>query len=93
QLLRTAEAGILPEAIRLRPKTPVERDPLVLHARAGSWSRETEESPAELLRPLVDWPVLIELLGNASDTSLYVYLRPVALSRWLKAVEMPRRIQ
>ena len=93
QLLRTAEAGILPEAIRLRPKTPVERDPVVLHARAGSWSRETDESPAPLLRPLVDWPVLTELLRSASDTSLYVCLRPVALSRWLKAVEMPRRIQ
>jgi asparagine synthase (glutamine-hydrolysing) len=93
QLLRTAEAGILPEEIRLRPKTPVPRDPLVLHANAGTWSREIQDPPADLLRPLVDWALLAKLLGAASDTSLYVYLRPVALSRWLKAVEMPAGIQ
>jgi len=92
-LLRTAQTGILPEEIRLRPKTPVRRDPLLLHAKAGSWDREMTEVPADLLRPLIDWPLLSKLIGNASDTSLYVHLRPVALSRWLKAVEMPARIQ
>jgi len=93
QLLRVAQAGVLPEEIRRRPKTPVRQDPLVLHANAGSWKPADTEAPADFLRPLVDWSVLSEALGNASDTFIYVHLRPVALSFWLKAVEMLPRIQ
>jgi len=32
-------------------------------------------------------------LQNAKDTELYVHLRPVALSFWLKAIENIYRIQ
>ena len=93
QLLRLAQLGILPDEIRKRPKTPVQQDPLVLHVRAGSWRPLGTENPPDLLVPLVNWSLLSQVLGEASDVSLYTHLRPVALSFWLKAVEMPPRIQ
>jgi asparagine synthase (glutamine-hydrolysing) len=93
QLLRVAQAGVLPEEIRRRPKTPVQQDLLVLHVKAGSWQPTGAENPADLLRPLVDWRLLSKFLSKASDTFMYVHLRPIALSFWLKAVEMLPRIQ
>lgn len=92
-LLRTATAGILPEEIRRRPKAPVRQDPLVLHVQAGHWHPAAIEKPPELLHAFVDWPLLLKRLGDDASTSLYVHLRPVALSRWLNALETGARIQ
>jgi asparagine synthase (glutamine-hydrolysing) len=92
-LLRVTQAGILPDAILRRPKTPLQGDPLVLHVAAGNWNPAAVPEPQELLRQFVDWPLLMRQLENAKDTALYVHLRPVALSFWLKAIEKPQGIQ
>lgn len=93
QLLRVAHAGIIPEEIRCRPKTPVPQDPLVLHVASGNWNPSSVPHPPEKVRSLVDWPGVMQSLIYANDTALYVHLRPVALSFWLKAVENDHCIQ
>jgi hypothetical protein len=69
------------------------QDPLVLQVASGDWNPVPSEPAAELVRSLVDWPNLLKSLKVASDTSLYVHLRPVSLSRWLNAVEKAPGIQ
>jgi len=92
-LIRVSQVGILPEEIRRRPKTPVRQDPLVLHAASRRWNPVPTEAPATFLRRIVDWPKVLSSLECASGTSLYVHLRPVALSHWLNAVEKDHRIE
>jgi len=92
-LIRFAQAGIIPEEVRLRSKTPVRQDPLVLHVAAGHWDPVAIPPPPELIHSLVDWPAVMRHLRNAKDTALYVHLRPVALSFWLNAIEKGTGIQ
>jgi hypothetical protein len=83
-LLRRSQIGILPDEIRLRPKTPVTQDVLMLQAASGRWNPAATEPPSALVQSLVDWAQVIELLQQSIDDSLYMHLRPVALSHWLK---------
>jgi len=92
-LIRFAQTGIIPEEIRLRPKTPVQQDPLVLHVAAGNWDPVAIPAPPERIHSLVNWPAAMRHLRDAKDTALYVHLRPVALSFWLKAIEKGMGIQ
>jgi asparagine synthase (glutamine-hydrolysing) len=87
QLLRVSQNGILPDEILLRPKTPVLQDPLVLQVTSHRWDPVPTETPSIHLDSVVDWSKVLESLGHAYDASLYIHLRPVALSRWLKAVD------
>jgi len=83
-LLRRSQIGILPDEIRLRPKAPVTQDVLMLQAASGRWNPAATEPPSALVQSLVDWAQVIELLQQSIDDSLYMHLRPVALSHWLK---------
>jgi len=87
ELIRASQVGVLPEEIRLRLKTPVRQDPLVLHVASGRWNPVPAEAPATLVESAVNWRALVKSLERASGTDLYVHLRPVALSTWLNAVE------
>jgi len=83
-LLRRSQIGILPDEIRLRKKTPVTQDVMLLHASSGRWNPALVDDPDEQLRQRVDWEVLMSYLQSATDDSLYRHLRPVSLGRWLK---------
>ena len=83
-LLRRSQIGILPDEIRLRPKTPVTQDVLILQAASGRWNPAAVDSPSALVQPLVDWAQVIRHLQRSIDDSLYMHLRPVALALWLK---------
>jgi asparagine synthase (glutamine-hydrolysing) len=91
-LIRISQIGVLPEEIRGRSKTPLEQDPLVLHAASGRWNPVPDSAPSAVVESFVDWRELLKALKRASGTSLYVHLRPVALSLWLNAVEKDSRI-
>jgi asparagine synthase (glutamine-hydrolysing) len=91
-LLRVSQAGILPDEIRLRPKTPVLQDVLLLHAASGKWHPQTSEPPA-LIRTMVDWPKVVNSVNSCRDQSLYMHLRPLALSYWMKGIEKRNSIQ
>jgi asparagine synthase (glutamine-hydrolysing) len=84
-LLRRSQIGVLPDEIRLRRKTPVTVDVMLLHAASGKWSPPLVESLGERLREAVNFELLGSYLRGAMDDSLYVHLRPIALARWLKS--------
>jgi asparagine synthase (glutamine-hydrolysing) len=90
ELLRRAQRGVLPEKLRLRPKVPLQHDPLQLHIAAGKWSPSAPEQCRSALEGIVDWPRLNEHLTTAIGNELYVHLSPVLLALWLKAVENSR---
>jgi asparagine synthase (glutamine-hydrolysing) len=83
-LLRRSQIGILPDEIRLRPKTPVTQDVLILQAASGGWNPAAVEPPSALVQSFVDWAQVIKGLQRSIDDSLYLHLRPVALAHWLK---------
>jgi asparagine synthase (glutamine-hydrolysing) len=84
-LLRRSQAGILPDEIRFRPKTPITRDLMLLHAASGRWDPAAVDPAAGSLAGIVDWKLLPSYLRGNTEVSLYIHLRPVALSRWLKS--------
>ena len=83
-LLRRSQIGILPDEIRLRPKTPMTQDLVPLHASTGRWHPARVDGPEERLKAFVDWELLISYLQESFNESLYLHLRPISLSRWLK---------
>jgi asparagine synthase (glutamine-hydrolysing) len=92
-LIRRSQIGVLPDEIRLRPKTPILHDVLLLHAGSGKWHPARTPDPPALLRTLVDWPKVIHFLEHSLDESLYAHLRPVALTHWLKNIENQGSLQ
>ena len=84
-LLRRSQIGTLPDEIRLRRKTPVTVDVMLLHLASGKWNPAIVESPGERLREAANCELLDSYLRHATDDSLYVHLRPIALARWLKS--------
>jgi asparagine synthase (glutamine-hydrolysing) len=88
ELLREATRGLLPEEIRLRPKTPVPVELLNSFVNTRQWSPfPLPEPPAELLT-YVDWRKLAATLQTASGAVLWAGLRPVSLGYWLNLVKL-----
>jgi len=93
ELLREAMRGILPEEIRLRPKTPLPVEPLDCFVGSNRWSPlRLPEPPAALCR-YVDWQRLSATLGTATGSTLWIGLRPVSLGHWLKGIEYEGRLR
>jgi len=87
RLLREAMAGILPDSVRLRRKTPLRGDPLLLHAQKNGWEPTLPEpSPRELCR-FVHCEAFTATSLSTPGSSLWSDIRPLALDMWLKAVE------
>jgi asparagine synthase (glutamine-hydrolysing) len=83
-LLRRSQTGILPDEIRLRPKTPVTADAMLLHVASGKWNPAAAEPIEGRMLTIVDWKLLSNYLQQTTDDSLYVHLRSISLARWLK---------
>src|SRR5579862_1632854 len=81
-LLRRSQAGILPEKIRQRPKTPLLFDALLVHASSGRWKPSTVLPHDAYVERAVDVTILNKYLSATLDESLYLHLRPVSLARW-----------
>jgi asparagine synthase (glutamine-hydrolysing) len=86
-LVRRSQIGILPDEIRLRPKTPVLQDALLLHTSLGNFNPGRTRARSPLVESLVIWQSLINNLETARDQSLYLHLRPIALAHWLENVD------
>jgi hypothetical protein len=86
-------AALLPEEVRLRPKTPLAGDPLALQVRNRRWSPLPLPQPTTAVKFFVDWGRLAGILENSSGNSLLRDLRPVLLHHWLKSIEKGRGIQ
>jgi hypothetical protein len=83
-LLRRSQIGILPDEIRLRPKTPIKTDVMLVHADSGRWNPASVGRVERRISGIVDWKRLISDLQCAVDDSLYLHLRPISLARWLR---------
>lgn len=90
ELVRRAQRNVLPEEILARPKTPLQREPLIEHVATGKWRPRAPEKCPDLLDDLVDWPQLRASFESASGYELYMHIRPVLLARWLINAENTR---
>jgi asparagine synthase (glutamine-hydrolysing) len=81
-LLRQASRDRLPDAVRLRPKTPVQGDPVGARLAAGR-----RGNLSDTLHPWMDCWIDRRKLPppESSRDSLWVDLRPYSLDYWLKA--------
>jgi asparagine synthase (glutamine-hydrolysing) len=93
ELLREAMRGLLPENIRSRGKTPLRGDPLQLHAQNGGWCPVLSEGACERIRMFVNCDMPRATSSPALGLSVWADVRPLALDRWLKAVEKSEGIK
>jgi asparagine synthase (glutamine-hydrolysing) len=91
-LLRTAMAGLLPDSVLLRRKTPLAGDPLLLHAEKNGWQPVLPNNPCPRLAKFVDLKSFTATSHPARCLSLWDEIRPIALDLWLKSVENQLRI-
>lgn len=91
-LLREAMRGMLPEEVRTRPKVPLLGDSVGYFVETKQWSPLPLPTPAAGVLEFVDWERLRATLETARGSSLWVALRPVSLSYWLKGVVNGGRI-
>ncbi len=93
QLVRRAMVGELPDETVKRPKTPLAADPLELWIKEKRWNPAPGGELCALLKELVDEKRLETSILRSEGEAMFAALRPLSLDRWLKSVEMPRRIQ
>ena len=87
ELLRRSVRGLLPDQIRLRPKSPFAGDQLALQIRNGSWSALPLPKQNLAVSKFVNWPKLTTALQETETVFPWADLRPVSLLYWLQAME------
>jgi asparagine synthase (glutamine-hydrolysing) len=89
QLLREAACGVLPDAVRLRRKSPLLADPLAkLLERTGAADLNRFEPVPELIR-YVTSSRIPQILETKDPWSAWVHLRPLSLNYWLRGLSSP----
>jgi hypothetical protein len=91
--VRRAMLGELPDETAKRPKTPLAADPVELWIKEKHWNPAPGGELCGLLKELVDEQRLEACILRCEGEAMFAALRPVSLDRWLKSVEMPKRIQ
>jgi asparagine synthase (glutamine-hydrolysing) len=88
QLLREAGRGILPDAVRLRRKSPLLADPLIalLQQPESAWV-DSFEGASELSR-YVERSFIPKLFGERDSWAAWIHLRPLSLNFWLRSKEL-----
>jgi asparagine synthase (glutamine-hydrolysing) len=87
ELLRRAVRGLLPEEIRLRPKTPLLGDPLTIFVESGRWTPTPLLEPSPQILTFANWGKVGACLANNPSANLWIDLRPVSVNYWLKTIE------
>jgi asparagine synthase (glutamine-hydrolysing) len=84
QILREASRGILPDAVRLRRKSPLPGDPIIaaLQRPETAWVDHIE--PAAGLSSYVISSRIPQLCGMGDTVISWVHLRPISLNFWLQ---------
>ncbi len=84
ELLRQAGRGILPDAVRLRRKSPVQDDPIValLQKPESAWVDRFE--PVAELRSYVCVDRIPSVWRERSSGTAWVNLKPLSLNFWLR---------
>lgn len=84
-ILREAMRRRLPEEIRMRPKRPMEVDPIFAALRDFGTRGIEQIQPAKELYRLGTLPPLAPVLESQSSEQILMRLRPLLLSYWLKS--------
>jgi asparagine synthase (glutamine-hydrolysing) len=86
ELLREAGRGVLPDAVRLRRKTPMHADPVLrlLRQPGSQWIDRFEAGPG-LERYVIRERIPLVCTGG-DPYSVYVHLRPLSLNYWLQRI-------
>ena len=89
ELLRQAGRGVLPDAVRLRRKSPLIADPLValLQRKESAWVDSF--TPCSELDKYVRRDRLPKVLGEKNAWSAWINLRPHSLNFWLRPKDEP----
>lgn len=87
EILRTAARGVLPAAVRLRPKSPLASDPIMalLQKPESAWIDQFEPLPA--LQRFVRRDRIPRVCGEKQSWAAWVNLRPLSLNSWLQRAE------
>ena len=85
ELLREAARGVLPDAVRLRRKSPLPADPLIalLERPESKWVDSFEAVP-ELGR-YVERKRIPKVFGEKDTWRAWIHLRPLSLNFWLRS--------
>jgi asparagine synthase (glutamine-hydrolysing) len=85
ELLREAARGILPDAVRLRRKSPLQADPLIalLQQPESAWVDSFEAVPE--LRRFVERRLIPKVFGEKDAWTAWIHLRPLSLNKWLRS--------
>jgi asparagine synthase (glutamine-hydrolysing) len=89
-LLREAMAGRLPEKVRLRPKTPLQGDPLLKHLQRPSTNWLNNVRWSEELKQYIDVSALQPLGGERNSEQASLRIRPICFNFWLQSARRVR---
>lgn len=84
ELLRASARGILPEAVRRRPKSPLAGDPLTNLFRNGPPAWVEEFIPTPMLASYVERAAIPPISAEKDVMTLWTNLRPLSLDHWLR---------
>lgn len=91
-LLRKAMTGFLPEAIRLRPKTPLGGDPVSLQLEQSSliWQNSYNTQEIATYVNLVEFNQVVQEKYKTTFCA-WLDLQPIGLAHWFKQFSMPSK--
>ncbi|CAN5664885.1 lasso peptide isopeptide bond-forming cyclase [soil metagenome] len=82
-ILRAAMTGLLPEAVRVRPKSPLTGDPGLQLTGSKKFSQIDSFTPAPALLDFIDREAIPSILAESDSNKLWVNVRPFSLNQWL----------
>ncbi len=82
-ILRTAMKGVLPEAVRIRPKTPLAVEPALGLARSKKFKQVDEFNPAAATLAYFDRQAIPKIAAEPDSNKLWMNARPFILNQWL----------
>jgi asparagine synthase (glutamine-hydrolysing) len=88
QILREAGRGVLPDAVRLRRKSPLSADPIIEALRRPETAWVDHIDPEPRLDPYVVQNKVPRLCGTEDTVISWVHLRPLSLSFWLQRLKV-----
>lgn len=84
QLLREAARGVLPDAVRLRRKSPLQAEPLLALLRQPRAAGACQLRPLPELERYVAPTRIPQIVEDNDNWTSWVHLRPLSLNYWLR---------
>jgi asparagine synthase (glutamine-hydrolysing) len=82
-ILRKAMVGVLPDAVRTRPKSPLAGDPGLLLRHTRKFQEIDEFKPVSAIGAYVDRKAIPRVTEEVNSIDLSINVRPFCLNQWL----------